>query len=160
MKKQQALPAFLLIGIGIYFLLKQLRLPILTDFYSWPTLLLLIGAAFTLYSYISNDYKNLFPGIVLLGLGIHSHGLNHYPFWIDHWGVYPLILSIAFLVKFQKTKKGLLPGLILFLIALFAIFASNKPGWFNGINELVNVLENYWPLILIGLGIYLLYKKK
>lgn len=67
--------AFLLIGIGLFFLLRELRLPILTDFYSWPTLLILIGTAFLIYAFSSRDFKNLFPGVILLGLGIHFHGL-------------------------------------------------------------------------------------
>ena len=151
---------FLLIGVGVYFLLRQLRFPILTDFYSWPTLLMIIGIAFLLYSYISNDYKNLFSGVLLLGIGLHFHGLNNYRFWIDHWGVYPLIVSLAFLIRYPKTKSGLFPGLILLVISLFAIFASNKPTWFNWINEIVEFLNQFWPIVLIGIGVFLLWKKK
>ncbi|MDL4841696.1 LiaI-LiaF-like domain-containing protein [Aquibacillus rhizosphaerae] len=160
MKKQHNLFAFLLIGIGTYFLLKQLRLPIFTDFYSWPTLFIIIGLSFLLHSYISKDYKNLFPGTIIFGLGIHFHGLNHYSFWIDHWGVYPFIISIGFLIRFQKTKNGLIPGLILFIISLFAIFVTDKPEWFGWVNKIVDLLENFWPFVLIIAGAYLLFKKK
>lgn len=159
MKKQHALLGFILIGIGVYFLLKKLHFPILTDFYSWPTLLILIGLAFLLHGYFSKDYTKLFPGTIVLGLGIHFHGLNHYLFWIDHWGVYLLILSTAYLVRFQKTKSGLFPGLILLFLALFSIFTSKIPNWFPWINKPINMVEEFWPVLLIIIGVFLLIRK-
>ncbi|QTM99987.1 hypothetical protein ERJ70_12200 [Sediminibacillus dalangtanensis] len=160
MKKQNIFTGFLLIGIGCYFFLQQFQIPFFTDFYSWPTLLMIIGIVFLFHSYFSKEYKNLFPGTILLGLGLHFFGLRHYGFWIDHWGVYPLIIGIAFLIRFQKTKSGLLPGLLLLGIALFAIYSINKPGWFNWINETASLLESFWPLLLIAIGGYLIYRKK
>lgn len=160
MRKQHSLMAFLLIGIGVYFLLRQLKLPIITDFYSWPTLFIIIGVAFLLHAYMANDYDKLFPGTLLLGVGIHFHGLRHYYFWIDHWGIYTFIVGIAFLIRHQKTKSGLLPGLLLIALSIFAIFVSNKPGWFSWINKFMSFLESFWPLVLVGLGLYLLLKKK
>ncbi|WP_226036507.1 LiaI-LiaF-like domain-containing protein [Aquibacillus saliphilus] len=160
MKRQNAFIGYLLIGIGAFFLLRQLRFPILTDFYSWPTLLIIIGIAFLLHSYISKDYKKLFPGTIILGIGIHFHGLNHYSFWIDHWGIYTLIIAIAFFIRFQKTKTGLFPGLVLLLISIFAIFASDKPSWFYWIDHVILTIIDFWPVALIIVGGYLLFKKK
>ncbi|ENH97930.1 hypothetical protein J416_02711 [Gracilibacillus halophilus YIM-C55.5] len=159
MNKKNKLMAYLLIGIGIFFLLRELRLPILTDFYSWPTLLIVIGAAFLFYAYSAKDYKNIFPGALLLGLGIHFHSLRYYPFWIDHWGMYTLIVSLAFLLRYTKFKKGLLPGLILLGLSLFALFASSTPEWFDWIYETMNWIERFWPVILIVIGGYILWKR-
>ncbi|PWU68269.1 LiaI-LiaF-like domain-containing protein [Gracilibacillus dipsosauri] len=158
--KKNGLVAYLFIGIGIFFLLRELKLPILTDFYSWPTLLILLGAAFLIYSFRAKDFSSVVPGVILLGLGIHFHGLNHYPFWIDHWGVYPFIISIAFLIRYFKTKTGLLPGLILLAIAVFAVYVDNKPSWFSWIHEGMVFIERFWPLLLITIGIYMLWRKK
>ncbi|CQR48047.1 hypothetical protein BN1058_02389 [Paraliobacillus sp. PM-2] len=160
MRKQHSLTAFLLIGIGGYFLLRQLKLPIITDFYSWPTLLIILGVAFLLHAYMANDYDKLFPGAILLGLGIHFHGIRYYGFWIEHWGVYTLIVGLAFMIRYQKAKSGLFPGLLLIGLSIFAIFASNKPGWFYWINSSMSFLESFWPLTLVVLGLYLLFKKK
>ncbi|UOQ47271.1 DUF5668 domain-containing protein [Gracilibacillus caseinilyticus] len=158
--KKNGLVAYLLIGIGIYFLLRELRIPVFTDFYSWPTLLILVGAAFLIYAFSIKDYANIFPGVILLGLGIHFHGLNHYAFWLDHWAMFTIIVAIAFLLRGLKTKNGFIPGLILLGISLFAIFADQQPSWFSWINQAMNWLERFWPIILIGLGAYLLLKKK
>ncbi|WP_181349745.1 LiaI-LiaF-like domain-containing protein [Thalassobacillus sp. CUG 92003] len=160
MKKQNTFIGFLLIGIGAYFFLQQLNIPVLDNFYSWPTLLIIIGVAFLLHSYIANEHQNILTGALLLGFGLHFHSVNTYSFWIDHWAVYPLIIGGAFLLRYQKTKSGLLPGLILVGLACFAIFSSSNPGWFLWINQLINLIENFWPLLLIGIGLYFLYKRK
>lgn len=160
MKKQNSFAGYLLIGLGAYFLLRKLQLPILNDFYSWPTLLMIIGLALLIHSYSSKDYQNLFTGTIILGLGIHFHGLNYYPFWVDHWAVYPLIIGIAFIVRYLHTKKGLLPGLILVVVALLLIFSVQLPDWFNWIYPLVDYIEKFWPIGIIIIGIYLLKKKK
>lgn len=160
MKKQNALAAYVLIGIGAFFLLRQLKLPIFTDFYSWPTLLIIIGLALLIHSYTAKNYQNLFGGTIVLALGIHFHGLEHYSFWIDHWAVYLLIVGIAFIVRYLQTKKGLLPGVILLIISIVFIFSIELPVWLDWIYDLFELIERFWPIALIILGVYLLRKKK
>ncbi|WP_188453492.1 LiaI-LiaF-like domain-containing protein [Virgibacillus oceani] len=160
MKKQNSFAGYLLIGIGAYFLLRELKLPIITDFYSWPTLLIVIGLALLIHSYSSKDYQNLFSGTIVLGLGIHFHGNEHYSFWIDHWAIYPLIVGIAFIVRYLKTKTGLLAGTILIGVSLLLIFSIRLPAWFDWIYIVINFIESFWPILLIGIGVYLLRKKK
>ena len=99
MKKQNALFAYILIGIGVFFLLRELKLPIFTDFYSWQTLLIVIGLAILIHSYRSHSYENILAGGIILGIGIHLHGRANYAFWIDHWAVYLLIIGAAFLLR-------------------------------------------------------------
>ncbi|MFC4388332.1 LiaI-LiaF-like domain-containing protein [Gracilibacillus marinus] len=158
--KKNNLISYILIGLGTFFLLKELKIPILTDFYSWPTLLILLGAAFFIHAYSAKEYKNIFPAVILLGLGVHFHGIAHYSFWIDHWGVYTFIVGLAFFLRFLKTKQGIVPSIILIGISIFAIFVDNQPSWFVWIYDIMNWIERFWPLLLIGIGVYLLLRKK
>ncbi|CDO01722.1 hypothetical protein BN988_00163 [Oceanobacillus picturae] len=160
MKKQNALPAYILIGIGIFFLLRQLKLPIITDFYSWQTIIIIIGLALLIHSYTSKSYHNLFSGSILLGIGIHLHGIQHYDFWIDHWAVYPLIIGIAFLVRRTKVKQGLFPGVILTAVSILLIFSVSLPPWLDWVYQVIDTLEQFWPVVLILIGLYLLMKRK
>ncbi len=160
MKKQHALSAYILIGLGVYFLIKQLNLSWFDNFYSWPTFLIIIGIAFLIHSYSTNDYNNLFIGVLLLGLGIHFHGLENYSFWLDHWSAYALIVGIAFLVKFFKTRTGLIPAVVLIGISLLMIFSVTLPDWFQWIYGVAEFIETFWPVALIVIGIYLLKFKK
>lgn len=160
MKKQNLFTSYLLIGIGTFFLLRQLKVPIFTDFYSWPTLLIIIGFTFLIYSFKAKEYGQLFTGTFLLGLGIHFHGVKHYDFWVDHWAMYILIIGIAFFVRFLKTKDGLLQSLILSGIAIFIIYSNAIPAHFPWINDAFRLIETYWPVALIMIGILLLWRHK
>ncbi|MUV39412.1 putative membrane protein YsxD [Lentibacillus sp. JNUCC-1] len=159
MKKQHTFTAYLLIGLGIYFLLKQLKVPILTDFYSWPTLLIIIGLAFLIYAIRAKEYQQLFTGTLLLGLGIHFHGLNHYSFWPDHWAMYTLIIGIAFFVRYLKTKQGMVLALVMMGLSLFFIFSMQIPSELSWIYDIVGLIERFWPVALVIIGLYLLKRK-
>jgi len=160
MKKQHALSAYVLIGLGIYFLIQQLNLTFFQQFYSWPTFLMIIGIAFLIYSYSAREYQHIFTGVLLLALGIHFHGLENYSFWFDHWSAYALIVGIAFFIRFIKTRSGLIPAAILIGISLLMIFSVTLPAWFNWIYGVADFLETFWPVALIAIGLYLLKFKK
>ncbi|WP_342447717.1 LiaI-LiaF-like domain-containing protein [Lentibacillus salicampi] len=160
LKRQHSFAAYILIGIGVYFLLRELKIPIITDFYSWPTLLIIIGIALLIHSYTARDYQHLLSGTIVLGLGIHFHGLNHYTFWIDHWAVYPLMVGIAFIIRGLRTKSGIFTGIIISAISIFLIFSVQLPAAFGWVYDVTSLLERFWPIILIIIGIYWLKRKK
>lgn len=160
MRKTNDLTAYILIGVGLYFLLPHLNIPFLSNLSTWPSLLIILGVSLLIHSYLSRDYPKVFPGVILTGLGIHFHAVTIYPAWIDHWSVYVIIIGLAFLIRFQKTKGGLYPGLILLFIGLFMLFSVANQGIPDSIDRIVDLVEAYWPIGLIIFGIYLLFKKR
>ncbi|SEO78702.1 hypothetical protein SAMN04488134_1134 [Amphibacillus marinus] len=160
MRKQNYLTAFVLIGVGLYFFLQQLHIPILAELATWPTLLVIIGVSLLLHSYLTRDHDKLFPGVILLGLGIHFLAVSMYPNWVEHWSVYAIIIGLAFLVRYQKTKSGLYAGLATLLIGLFMLLTITNNQFSTTIQQFIGILEDYWPISLIILGIYLLIKRK
>lgn len=160
MKNERAFYAYLLIGFGIYFLIKQLNLAIFNNFYSWTTALIIIGIAFLMYSYLYNDNNNIFPGMIILGLGIHLHGLENYHFWVDHWSVYLFIAGFAFIIRYFKTKTGLFSGVLLCSFAFLMFFSIKIPKSLQWIYGAIDFINTFWPVALIALGLYLLKFKK
>lgn len=160
MKKQHIFYGYVLIGFGVYFLIKQLDLVWFQPYYSWPTFLAIVGIAFLIHSYSYNVYENIFIGILLLGLGIHFHGLERFPFWVDHWSIYILIAGIGFLIRYIKTKSGLIVGSVLVAIAIIMLFSVTLPAWFIWIYGVIDFLETFWPVALIVIGAYLLRVKR
>jgi len=160
LKKQHSIGAYILIGIGVFFLLRQLKVPILTNFYSWQTIVIIIGLALLIHSFKTKTYQNIFSGIVILGIGIHFHGLQHYSFWIDHWAMYILIIGLAFLIRYTKTKDGFFYGILLTGIAVLLLFPFSLPGWLSWVYVVFDLVEKYWAIILIIIGFYLLRKGK
>lgn len=159
MRKQHLLIAYFLIGIGVYFLIKQVDLAIFQSFYGWPTVVMIVGLSFLLHSYTVKEVQSLFIGVILFGLGVHFHGLKNYDFWYDHWSIYTLIVGIAFLLRFLQTKSGLIPAIVLITISVIMIFSISLPDWFSGIYGIIEFIETFWPVVLIVIGVLLLRKK-
>lgn len=160
MKKQHIFIAYVLIGLGVYFLAEQLQLSLFEKFYSWPTFLMIFGIAFLIYSYTTKDYYHLFTGTLLLGLGIHFHGMMYYTFWYDHWAMYPLIVGISFFIRYLRTKNGLIISIIFIGFSLFIIFSNNVPSWLKWVNYVSDFVQTFWPVVLIICGIYILKRKR
>lgn len=160
MMKRNDFTAYVLIGIGVYFLISQLNLSLFSNFYSWPTFLMIIGIAYLIHSYGTKEYYHIFTGVLLLGLGIHFHGLENYSFWFDHWSVYALIVGIAFFIRYLKTGEGMIPAGILIGVSLLMILSVTLPAFFRWMYWLVDFLGTFWPVALIGIGVYLLRSNK
>ncbi|MFD2637550.1 LiaI-LiaF-like domain-containing protein [Piscibacillus salipiscarius] len=159
MNQQKSFLGIILIGIGIYFLLQQYSIPFLSRFDTWPTILIILGIAFLFNGYTQKQHDSIFPGVVLLGLGIHFHALTHSVQWIDHWGMYTLIIGFAFLLRSQKTNQGMVIGLIFIIISFMAITSIAMPDWFSWFDFVFVQLEKFWPILLILIGSILLFKK-
>ncbi|OEH91433.1 LiaI-LiaF-like domain-containing protein [Bacillus solimangrovi] len=159
MKKYGILPGIILIGTGIYFFLNQLDSFNSNQFFSWPTYFLIIGFAFLLQGYIGKDAYSIFPGVLFAGFGVHFHGQTLFDFWPTHWGIYTLLLSMAFLFQHQELKRGILPGIIFLIISLFGIFETSISEYLTSLNVSINWFYSIWPLILITLGFYILFFK-
>lgn len=158
MKRQGIFPGVLLISVGVIFLLQNYNVPFIDQIFSWPSILLIIGLAFLFQAYIGKDYQSIFTGVLLTGLGIHFHGLNIFSFWPNHWAMFTVIIGIAFLFRYSKTKKdGLVPGIILILISIVAFIYT---GFIDVFGSFYSYIASFWPVALIGVGIYLLFFKK
>lgn len=158
MKRQGIFPGVLLVGVGLIFLLQNYNIPYINYIFTWPSILLIIGLAFLFQAYIGKDYHSIFTGVLLVGLGIHFHGLQLFSFWPDHWAMFTIIIGVAFLFRYSKTKKdGLIPGVILLIVSLVSFMYIEFIDLFG---SLFTYVENFWPVALIGAGIYLLFFKK
>ncbi|CEI83913.1 hypothetical protein BN997_03839 [Oceanobacillus oncorhynchi] len=159
MKRKHSLLAYLCIGIGIFLLLRELRVPFFVDLYSWQSFLIVIGIGIIIHSYTTKTYQNLFIGTLLFGIGIHLHGVKHYSFWIDDWSVYFIIIGLAFIIRYTKTKKGFFLGLFSILLGLLFLFSEQLSIYTSWLEPIVSLLERFWPILLILLGMFMLKRK-
>ena len=158
MKKQNLYVGIILIGFGAYFLLNEWNLPFLSAFNNWPTVLIIIGLGLFIQALMSKDYGNLFPAVLLIGLGIHFHFRGSWLWWPDGWAVYTFIFGVALLVRYYKERKdGLFIGIILVVISLLNFFYQSFQLLMG---KLFNTIGNLWPLLLIAFGFYLIFSHK
>ena len=160
MKGQKIFPGMILIGFGIYFYLQQSNISIFREFYTWPTLLIIVGAAFLTQGYKGKDYESILPGTILTGFGLHFHIINKVSVWPDHIGIFILIISLGFLLRYQKTGNGFFQGVLFLILAIILLFYDKVLMWFGLLQDGVNVIRDFWPLIIVLIGVYLLFFRK
>lgn len=160
MKKQSIFPGIILIGIGTYFLLQQLNITIINGFFTWQTLIIIIGVALLVQAYSGNDPSNILPGVILVGFGIHFHSANLLSFWPNHFGMLILIIAIGFLLRYVKTKTGLFQGLLLLFISFLILYYDRFIQSLSFLENGFSFIIKFWPVILIVSGCYLLFIKK
>jgi hypothetical protein len=161
MKNQRIFPGIILIGFGAYIFLQQTGFNILQPLYSWPTLLIIIGIAFLGQGYSANDYEGILPGVILVGFGLHYHLAGQVSFWPTNTiGMLVLILSIGFFLRFQKTNSGLFQAFLFLVLALLLLFYDKIAGYLGLLQNGMSLVWKFWPLLIILIGIYFLFKKK
>jgi hypothetical protein len=159
-KNQRIFPAIILIGFGAYFFLQQTQINMIKEFYTWPTLLAIVGIAFLGQAYIARDFEAILPGTILLGFGIHFHVVHKLSVWPDHIGTFILIIALGFLLRYQKVGSGLFQGLLFLLLAVLLLFYDKIVGWFGLLESGVSLAWKFWPAVLILVGLFLLFNKE
>ncbi len=154
MKNHQLFTGTLLIGAGGGLLLEQLPFSFSGSLLQWPMLLLILGAAFLVQGAIGKERHALFPGVILFGLGVHFSAISFSAHWPTGWGMYTLIIGIAFLTQKHLSK---ITAFLLIGISALELFYSDFQRWQA---MAVAYFNGFWPILLIGLGLYLLMKKK
>ncbi|MBB5172652.1 hypothetical protein [Texcoconibacillus texcoconensis] len=158
MRRQGLFYGLLLINIGSYFLLLQWDVPISNQWLTWPTLLFMIGFAFLFHGFWVKYPDHTFVGTLLCGLSAHFHALNFFQTWPSHWGMYTLVISLAFFIRYlQSKRRGLTIAIILLILSLLSFFYQPFLSSFHRVFEAIDQL---WPVALMILGVYLLIFKK
>ncbi|KPL60836.1 LiaI-LiaF-like domain-containing protein [Rossellomorea vietnamensis] len=160
MKQQRIFPGIILIGFGAYFYLQQANIVLFQEFFTWPTLLIIVGLAFLGQGYGGKDYEAILPGTILVGFGLHFHVVNKLDIWPDHMGTFILIIALGFLLRYQKTRTGLFQGVLFLTLSILLLFSDKVVRWSGFIEGSVGSAWEFWPIVIIGIGVYLLFVRK
>lgn len=159
MKSYQIFPGIILIGFGAYFLLKQINIAAFQPFFTWPTLLIIVGIGLLFQGYGAKDYHAILPGVILTGFGLHFHIADHLNIWPEHTGIFMLIIALGFLLQSQKTGYSF-QGFLLLIFAFLLLFKDKADIWFNSFGGSISAIWKYWPLFFIVFGTYFLIRKR
>ncbi|HEX04024.1 MAG TPA: hypothetical protein ENH10_02570 [Bacteroidetes bacterium] len=144
----------LLILIGAAFLVGQVTS---VDF-NWTFILMGLGLAFLLRNVIERKAVTVFPGVLLLLLGITFYGNEQH--WrifreVEFYAVIPGVVGISFLAEWLTRRKesgNLFTAVILLAVStMFVLSSSHYFDW--------NIHFEWWPVILLIIGVYLLIKR-
>jgi hypothetical protein len=159
--------AFVLIALGIFFLVAQVvDLGDILGFL-WPFFVILPGAAFLFAAYRGgrSDAGFAIPGMVVTGTGLillYQNITNHWESWAYAWALYPVFvgMGLSFMGRRRQNDREVQNGegmirwggiVFIALAGIFELLIFRQGG------ALSNLLA---PLALIGLGVYLLMNKR
>lgn len=160
MKKQSVFFGIMLVGLSFFLLMSHFQFPLTLKLYSWPSLLLLVGAAMIVQAYKGHDFQQLLPGMILLTLGIHFHAVSLFSFWPKHIGMVLFMIALSFLLSSRKSHSGLLQGIFLFILSMLMMFSDQLKMWTALLEQNFNDIWKFWPLLLLIIGLYLLFFKR
>ncbi|MDQ0244641.1 glucan phosphoethanolaminetransferase (alkaline phosphatase superfamily) [Bacillus fengqiuensis] len=160
MKKQSVFFGIMLVGLSLFLLMSRFQFPLMLKLHSWPSLLVLVGAAMIVQAYKAHDFQQLLPGMILLTLGIHFHAVSLFFFWPKHIGMVLLIIALSFLLSSRKSHFGLLQGIFLFSLSMLMMFSDRLKMWTALLEQHFNYVWKFWPLLLLIIGLYLLFFKR
>ncbi|MGP7816803.1 LiaI-LiaF-like domain-containing protein [Niallia sp. 01092] len=160
MKTQKLFSGMILIGFGLYILLKEYPIPSLSSLFVWPTLLLIVGIAFLFQGYWGKDHGSILPGVVLTGFGLHFHLVNKLAIWPDHTGTFLLIIALGFILQQQKSGQGMMNGLLFLLLAIFLLFNQDILKSLGFLKISTNTMNKIIPILFLLLGAYYLLTRK
>ncbi|WP_042345548.1 LiaF transmembrane domain-containing protein [Bacillus massiliigorillae] len=160
MNSRNLFAATTLILFGIYFFLNQSSIEVFPTFYTWPTLLCIVGIAFLVQSYKANNSEAILPGVILFGFGLHFHITHYFSVWPNEIGVFILIISLGFLLQSRKSKTSSIPGILMLIISILLLFNEKASSLLGTLGTGIDSVLSFWPFLLVGIGIALLIKKK
>jgi hypothetical protein len=149
----------LLLAVGVYFLAAQFY-PALGEWinieFSWPLIVIGVGIFLLVIGLLVGEPDMAVPALIVGGIGgilYYQNTTGDWDSWAFAWALIPGFVGLGMLVSAvlgSRDRGNISGGLWLLVISavLFLIFGS-----FLGGPEL---LGNYWPVLLILLGIWLL----
>ncbi len=147
MERRRVLPGIMLIVIGVVFLLAQ------------QAVVAAIGIAFLVAFFYARNYGLLVPGGIMTGLGlgiVYQSQSQVKAGWAVVLGLGLGFISIYLFDVMTGGRRGaqwwpLLPGGVLAVIGLLQ--AGGQYG-------VTGAIGRWWPLILIAIGVYLLFRRR
>ncbi|WP_445738832.1 LiaI-LiaF-like domain-containing protein [Niallia sp. FSL R7-0271] len=160
MKSYKLFTGVVLVGFGLYFLLNEINMSPFPDFYSWPTLLIIVGLAFLCQGFIGKDHGSILPGVILTGFGLHFHLVNKLAIWPDDTGTFLLIIALGFILFNQRAGSGLVNGVLFLLLAGLLLFYEEIVASITFIHIGESTLKFFTPLLFLLIGGYFLLSKR
>lgn len=151
-----------LVLLGVWFLAVQF-VPGLGNWinieWSWPLLIMAVGAFLLLFGLLVGAPGMAVPAVIVAGIGgilYYQNATGDWTSWSYLWTLIPGFVGVGVILagllggdfRGSLTEGG---GLIIISLILFFIFASIMGGW--------NLLGDYWPVLLILLGVWLLIRQ-
>lgn len=151
-RKTSIVGGIILILLGLLFLASEL-LPEYFQFWDWPFIIIGLGVVFFIWAIISGTGGLAVPGAILSGIGgifYYQNMSGDWASWSFIWALIPAFVGIGVIISGiidRNYKEAISGGLTLIIISAILFFA------FGSFLGLESNLTQYWPVLLIALGL-------
>ena len=161
-KRRSLVIGLVLVLLGVWFLAVQF-VPGFGNWidleWSWPLLIVGVGVFLLLFGILAGAPGMAVPAVIVSGIGgilYYQSATGDWTSWSYLWTLIPGFVGVGVILAglLGGNFRGSLSeggGLIIISLILFAIFTSIMGGW--------NLLGDYWPVLLILLGLWLLIRQ-
>lgn len=158
-KRKSIIGGIILIAVGLFILMGQI-IPGFADVFDlsrhWPLIILAIGGLFLLGAFFGTPDLAI-PGCVITGLGVifyYQSLSGNWASWAYVWALLPGFAGIGMyltgtLDKSRASMRRESKRLIFISAVLFLVFAF-----------FFTFSWNWWPVLLIGLGLWLIIRNR
>lgn len=130
----------------------------LAGLFSWPLIIVGVAGFLILIGLLTRTPAMAIPACVVGGIGLllwWQNATGHWDTWSYAWALIPGFVGVGIVLEgllSGQSQRGLRSGgwLIVISLVLFAVFGSFLGNW--------PLLGRYWPLLLVGLGLLLLWR--
>jgi hypothetical protein len=159
-RKSSIVAGLVLILIGVLIFAAQ-AVPGLTQWLEWPLYIVGIGAGLLIIGLLTRAPGMAVPACIVAGIGgllYYQNVTDDWASWSYAWALIPGFVGVGIIVAGLlegKLRKPLREGgqLILVSLVMFLAFGS-----FFGLIGL-GPLGQYWPVLLIALGVLILFNR-
>lgn len=155
-------PGIILISLGAIFLLNQLDVFYFRWWHLYPLVLLALAALFFFSVFTKNQKRAVFPGTVLLSLGLFFFLRNYGYFDLDQdfwyvdelWPVVLIAVGLGFVALYLVKPQDwavLVPGGVMIFVGAFFVLRN------LGIVRRAD-FRDFWPIIFIAVGLCIVIK--
>lgn len=147
----------ILILLGVFFLAREIA-PQYFQFLDWPFIIIGLGGVFLLWALLSGTGGLAVPGAILAGIGgilYYQNVTGDWESWSYIWALIPGFVGVGIILGGlidRDFKESISAGLTLLLISAILLFA------FGAAFGLAPQVTQYWPVLLIALGVIALVR--
>ncbi len=156
-RKSTIIGGIILILLGVLFLASEIFSDVFT-FWEWPFFIVGLGGLFFIWAILAGIGGLAVPGAIISGIGgilYYQNMTGNWESWSYIWALIPGFVGIGVLIANLidgKFKQAITDSITLILISAILFFA------FGSAFGLPREITQYWPVLLILLGVIALIK--
>ncbi|SHE48225.1 hypothetical protein SAMN05444392_101655 [Seinonella peptonophila] len=155
---QKKFIGFFLVFFSALLLLYQTGKAPISSFITWPFILFFIASLLVFIGFIKENAQLVLIAGIAASVGLFIWGMQNIINWPTHWSILIVMFGIVIFLHYLVSKHHLAISVAIILI-LSGLCAWPGLRDVSVLAPIAPLLNTYWPVFILGLGIYFLFRK-